>query len=261
LELNGIQVPKGTYPAIQRNAASTKDFSRLIPKPLVIVVKINGHPARALVDTGSLGDFISTTFADQINLRKIELTKPIPLQLAVQGSRSKINYGVKVQIEYQGINENRYFDIANLSNYDLVLGTPFCFQHKVLVGFNGPRVIIGSKESVPILGENVSKLSSRAMDLYEDHIEMVRKELISYAKPLCRTMAETDLPPLRAINHTIPLIDESKILPWRPSKCPEKFRTQWAEKRDAYLHSGRWRVTSSGNTVPMMLIPKPGSTK
>ncbi|KAE9401246.1 DNA/RNA polymerase, partial [Gymnopus androsaceus JB14] len=25
--------------------------------------------------------------------------------------------------------------------------------------------------------------------------------------------------------------------------------------------SGRWKMTSSGNTVPMLLIPKPGSTK
>ncbi|KIK50611.1 hypothetical protein GYMLUDRAFT_182508, partial [Collybiopsis luxurians FD-317 M1] len=230
LEVNGIQVPKGTYPAVQRNATTTKDFSRQIPKPLVVVVKINGHPARALIDTGSLGDFISTTFADQIGLKKIELAKPIPLQLAVQGSRSKINYGVKAQLQYQGINETRYLDMANLSSYDVVLGTPFCFQHKVMLGFNESRVIIESKESLPISGDNVSKLSSRAMDLFEDRLEMVRNELINYAKPLCRTMAETDLPPLRAINHTIPLIDESKILPWRPSKCPEKFRSQWAEK-------------------------------
>jgi hypothetical protein len=55
----------------------------------------------------------------------------------------------------------------------------------------------------------------------------------------------------------IPLIDEAKIYPWRPSKCPEVFREQWAEKRDAYLKSGCWKITSAGNTVPMLLIPKP----
>ncbi|KAF8831165.1 hypothetical protein HHX47_DHR1000004 [Lentinula edodes] len=261
LELNGVQIPKGTYPAVQRNAAMTKDFSRRIPKPLVVVVKVNGHPARALIDTGSLGDFISSNFADQLGIQKMELTKPLPLQLAVQGSRSKINWGVKTQFQYQGISEQRYFDVANLSSYDLILGTPFLFQHKVMAGFNEPRVIIGSNIALPIQGNNVSQLSSRAMDIYQDRINAVRKELVGYAKPLCRSMAETDLPPLRAINHTIPLIDESKILPWRPSKCPEKFRSQWAEKRDAYLKSGRWRMTSSGNTVPMLLIPKPGNQK
>ena len=34
---------------------------------------------------------------------------------------------------------------------------------------------------------------------------------------------------------------------------------QWAEKRDAYLKSGRWEITSAGNTVPMLLIPKPST--
>ena len=72
-------------------------------------------------------------------------------------------------------------------------------------------------------------------------------------------MHETGFPPLRAINHTIPLIDEKTTYPWRPSRCPEAFRSQWAEKRDAYLKSGRWEITSAGNTVPMLLIPKPGT--
>ncbi|KIK62316.1 hypothetical protein GYMLUDRAFT_58474 [Collybiopsis luxurians FD-317 M1] len=167
---------------------------------------------------------------DQLGIQKIELTKLLPLQLAVQGSRSKINWGVKAQFQYQEILKQRYFDIANLSSYDIILGTPFLFQHKVMAGFNDSRIIIGSNESLPIQGDSVSKLSSRATDLFQDHIDSVQKELVEYAKPLCKSMADTDLPPLRAINHTIPLIDKVKILPWRPSRCPEKFRTQWAKK-------------------------------
>lgn len=45
VELNGQQVAPGTYPAIQRNSATTRDFKCLIPKPIVIVVHINGRPA------------------------------------------------------------------------------------------------------------------------------------------------------------------------------------------------------------------------
>ena len=44
VELNRVQVPKGTYVAIQHNAAVAKDFKHLIPKPVVVVVEINGHP-------------------------------------------------------------------------------------------------------------------------------------------------------------------------------------------------------------------------
>jgi hypothetical protein len=88
-----------------------------------------------------------------------------------------------------------------------------------------------------------------------------RDELMAYAEPLCRKVEETELPPFRAINHSIPLIDENKVYPWRPSRCPEVFRSQWNEKRDAYLKSGRWKVTTARNTVPMLLIPKPHKPK
>jgi len=74
---------------------------------------------------------------------------------------------------------------------------------------------------------------------------------------VCEKPEETKLPPLRAINHTIPLIDEDKIYPWHPSKCPGAFREQWCQKKNAYLRTGRWEITSARNTVPMLLIPKP----
>ncbi|KAG6845276.1 hypothetical protein H0H93_016140, partial [Arthromyces matolae] len=51
LELNGQQVEAGTYPAIQRNGARRRNETRMVPKPLVIVIKLNGHPVRALVDS------------------------------------------------------------------------------------------------------------------------------------------------------------------------------------------------------------------
>ena len=62
---------------------------------------------------------------------------------------------------------------------------------------------------------------------------------------------------LRDINHTILLIDEKKTYSWRPSRCPEAFQEQCIEKRDAYLKTGRWEITSARNTVPMLLIHKP----
>jgi len=92
LEVNGVQVAWDKYPAVQRNAVSVKDKTRMLPKPVTLTVKIDGHPARALVDSGSLGDFMSTNLADQLKVKREELETPLGLQLAVQGSRSKINF-------------------------------------------------------------------------------------------------------------------------------------------------------------------------
>ena len=82
--------------------------------------------------------------------------------------------------------------------------------------------------------------------------------LVEYAQNLSRELDETDLPPFHSINHEIPLIDEHKIYLWHPSQCPEIFHQQWAEKKNAYLKSGHWRISSARNTVPMMFISKLG---
>lgn len=44
--------------AIQRNAGTPRDFKCRIPEPVVVIVEVNGHPAHALLDTGSLADFM-----------------------------------------------------------------------------------------------------------------------------------------------------------------------------------------------------------
>ena len=259
IELGGVQVDRNKYPSLQRNSAQVKGNSRVLPKPLVVRMDVNGHPVRALLDSGSLGDFMSSTLVDQLSINREPLASPLSLHLAVQGSRSKVNARATVQLHYQTIKEKRTLDIINLNNYDLILGTPWMYQHKICLGFNPARVVIGSDEALPLKAGVDTKLMVSMLSPEEVRIEAVRNELRQYAEPLCKEMGETSLPPLRAINHTIPLIDESKTYSWRPSRCPEAFRAQWAEKRDAYIKSGRWKVTSAGNTVPMLLIPKPGT--
>lgn len=256
LELGGVQVDRNKYPSLQRNSAQIKGNHRILPKPVVVKIEINGHPVRALLDSGSLGDFISSTLVDQLSVKRETLESPLALHLAVQGSRSKVNARATVNLKYQEVNETRTFDIINLNNYDVILGTPWMYQHELCLGFNPARVVIGRVEALLLKAGPDTKLMVSMLTPEDCAIESAREELRQYAEPICREVWETDLPPLRAINHTIPLIDESKIYPWRPSKCPEIFRSQWAEKRDAYLKSGRWEVTASGNTVPLLLIPK-----
>ena len=90
LDLSGVQVDWHKFPALQWNAAQIKGTHRIIPKLIVVKVTINSHPARAMLDSGSLGDFMSSILADQLQLKQNTLTIPLTLQLAVQGSRSKL---------------------------------------------------------------------------------------------------------------------------------------------------------------------------
>jgi transposase InsO family protein len=250
---------EGVLP-IERTAMRPKDQSRKVPEPVVVQAEINGHRIRALLDTGSMADFLSTTLVDQLELRKEYYSKPLSVQLAVHGSRSKINCGVRVNFRYQNIDVERRFDVANLDNYDAILGTPFLFQHKVAVGINPSCVVVGSDTPVELDGPDVITISSAAADLMNDKLDGLRNELRRSAEDLCTDTSKTTLPPLRAVNHTIPLIDEHKVYHFRPSKCPEAFREQWREKKEAYLATGRWRTATGHNAIPLLMIPKVSST-
>ncbi|KAJ3556748.1 hypothetical protein NP233_g11909 [Leucocoprinus birnbaumii] len=257
LEAYGQQIEAGTYPSIQRNSTIPRDISRVIPRPIVVVVKIKGHPCRALIDTGSMGDFISSTIAQQLNVPKVELSKAITVQMACQGSRSNINYRTRVRFAYQKLDYEREFDVMNLANYDVVLGTPFLYQHRVSLCLEPPAMVIGSETPVPLKGPRIAKLSSRAMSVYEEKLDEIKNRLLDYAKKVCRDGLDTPLPPLREINHEIPLIDLNAKYSWRPSRCPDALMNQWLEKKEAYVRSGRWVPKPVANASPMLLIPKP----
>ena len=217
IECNKTAPSNGSYSALEWNAAITKDVTQMIPKPVIVVVYANGLPARALVDTGSLADFMSLNLVEQLKVKRIWLEKPLPIQLAVQGSHSRVNFGISVRFQYQGADYQRYFDVINLQNYDIILGTLFLYQHQVLVGLNSSRLIIGCKEPREMKGPQVSVLESRATEIYKENLEKVQEHLRELARPLCSQVGATALPPFCTINHSIPLIDESKIYPWQRS--------------------------------------------
>ena len=145
---------------------------------------INGCHTRVLVDSGSLGDFIASTLVDQLRIKRTLFEKSIGLQLAVQGSRSKINASVEVDLVYHGIIETQCFDVANLNDYDVILGTPWIYQHKVCIGLNPSRILIGSDIALLIIHEaNTKPLLSGIAPSNE--IIAAQEELMAYAEPLC----------------------------------------------------------------------------
>ena len=54
-------------------------------------------------------------------------------------------------------NATQRFDVANLNDYDVILGTPWIYQHKVCIGLNPSRILIGSDITLPIIHEANTK--------------------------------------------------------------------------------------------------------
>ena len=65
-----------------------------------------------------------------------------------------------------------------------------------------------------------------------------------------------ELPPLREINHRIPLIEESKTYHHRQPKCPDAFKPALMAKLERYTRAKWWFPTIASRTTSMMCIPK-----
>ncbi|KAG8942401.1 hypothetical protein FRC04_003767 [Tulasnella sp. 424] len=174
--------------------------------------------------------------ADQLKVPLEVLAKPLGVQMAAVGSRSTVLATTTVDFEYQKRQVKT--------------------MPKVIMGLNPTKVGIGSNEPLPIQGEQVARIPSRAAEIVDDKLQTLRDDLKHEALDLCKDVSQTDLPPLQAVNHKIPLIDESKVYPWRPSRCPDTLKPLWRQKKDEYIKSGRWRVATGTNASPLLILKK-----
>lgn len=153
----------------------------LIPKPMVVMIKVVGQPCQALLDTGLLGDFVLTTPADQLRLKASELKEPLTLQLAISGSWGKVKHYMDMSFEYQDIWEKCTFHIVNLDSHDVILGLLFMIQHSMVIGFNPSQVMIWSDAAWDLPHEQSWNLSSYFVNFKNMNISLLREELTEYA--------------------------------------------------------------------------------
>jgi hypothetical protein len=110
---------------------------------------------------------ISPQFAAVHRCKTIPLEEPMGLQLAVSGSRSTISNGVWAMLEVAGISETRYFDLVNSDRFDIVLGTPFLYDHGFFIDIrdgilryrDGKRVELSYRREMPATAKSVSTRS------------------------------------------------------------------------------------------------------
>jgi predicted aspartyl protease len=94
-----VERNEATEDHMSRNSMTEKDVDRKLPKQVIVEAFINGQSVRAMMDTGSMMDFISTRLVDQLKIPKEVLVKPVPLFMTVSGSRSKVNCSVTANLQ------------------------------------------------------------------------------------------------------------------------------------------------------------------
>ena len=74
-------------------------------------------------------------------------------KLGCVGSRSKINFGVSVDLAVGALRFPTYFDVVNLDHYDMVIGIPFMRANGVHLDFTSDTVRFGSTSVSTLEGE------------------------------------------------------------------------------------------------------------
>ena len=91
--------------------------------------------------------------------------------------------------------------------------------------------------------------------LTESDVPRLRREWTQTCEDLFANQPD-ELPPLREINHKIPLIDESKTYHHRQPKCPDAFKPALMAKIERYTRAKWWIPITASRATPMMCIPK-----
>ena len=120
--------------------------------------------------------------------------------------------------------------------------------HSDLFKYKGP-----SREEevlLAVMDANLNELKAE-----EDQLPDLRKKWVESAADIL-TGAPPHLPPLREVNHKIPLKDESMRYTYHLPKCPDAMKTQLSDKIQRYINAGWWEEANVPQAAPMLCVPK-----
>ncbi|KIJ61921.1 hypothetical protein HYDPIDRAFT_74950, partial [Hydnomerulius pinastri MD-312] len=204
---------------------------------MTLTTIVHGCMAFTMIDMGSTTNFVSPAFAMVTKLPVFPLEQQITLQLGCIGSQSKLSHGTRVRIQLGPVDTEVYMDIANIDHYDCILGIPFLREHGMQMDFTSNIISINDVE-IPTTPEG-------------DQQQPARARLTQYGMARIR-----GIPPLREVNHTIPLIVEERQYTYHMPKCPDSLRSLLATKTSKYTEAGWWEIKGVRQAAPMMCIPK-----
>ncbi|KAF8596419.1 hypothetical protein BDV93DRAFT_428366, partial [Ceratobasidium sp. AG-I] len=114
-------------------------------RPITGYFRIGPTLAHVLFDSGSEADMMSPEFVRATRIKPMVLENPVGLQLALIGSRGRINFGVNAPLAIGPVVGTHYFDVVNIEKYDVIIGSPFMRKHGISVDFKHNCVRIGSE--------------------------------------------------------------------------------------------------------------------
>jgi len=117
-------------------------------RQLFLIIHLNGRTLRALIDSGSAGNYIDMQTAINNGLRILKKRDPYRLVLVdggpIESNRGQVTYGtdwITMKV-LRGHTEEIQFDLTSLQTYQVVLGAPWLRQHNPQIDWIRERITL-----------------------------------------------------------------------------------------------------------------------
>jgi len=197
---------------------------------LEFTININGKPARALADTGTIGGtLISNTFVTTHNIPYTARKNPVTIKMAVKGLRSTSNFSVEVMIQRGKMRVDKVpMLVTPVSDYDMLISMEDLIRVGTFLDYQKNSIYF-SKYKVRVTCYRKCSVSRSAMTKPQE----VPDFLVMFPKVFVKEVPE-ELPPVRKIIYRINLIDPTKLLKTPTFKAPQPLMTRskaWINKQ------------------------------
>ena len=184
---------------------------------------VNGKPARALADTGTIGGtLLSNRLVTTNNISYKPRKSPVNLKMAVKGSRSTSNYSANVDVEIEIMKVRKVeMMITPVSDYDIHLSMDDLTRMGAVIDCQKNRIYF-PKYKVRIHCNGNSAHERSAMTKAQKAPDFPAMFPEGFVKEL-----PEDMPPGRKILHRITLKGPTKLLKTRSFKAPQALMSKF----------------------------------
>ena len=195
---------------------------------------VNGKPARALADTGTIGGtLLSNRFVTTNNIPYKSRKNPVNLKMAVKGSRSTSNYSAIVDVEIGKMKvRNVEMMITPVLDYDILLSMDDLTRMGAVIDCQKNSIYF-PKYKVRVQCNGNSAHQRSAMTRAQEVPDFPAMFPEVFVKELPENM-----PPVRKILHRITLKDPTKLLKTPTFKAPQALMPKFKAWIDKQLRAG-----------------------
>ncbi len=110
-------------------------------------------------------------------------------------------------------------------------------------------------EAMHLASSRFKERTSEMGRLKKKDIPRLRAQWLESCKDILGGVPDK-LPPLRGVNHSIPLKDDQARYAYYLPRCPESMKGQLRDKIQCYTKNGWWESARTSQAAPMLCVPK-----